>query len=133
MADIDFFKDYNDCHGHLEGDGVLREVAHSIVNSSRSVDMAFRYGGEEFSLILPETDKLEALEVAERIRKAVEEHSIVGEESQPGGRITLSLGVASYPKDAINSSELIKLADNALYEAKKSGRNQVAVAEILVS
>lgn len=129
MADIDYFKDYNDCYGHQEGDVVLRSVAHSIVSSSRSVDMAFRYGGEEFSLILPETEKHEALEVAERIRKAVEAQAITGEENQPNGRITLSLGVASYPEDAINSAELTKLADVALYEAKHSGRNRVIATE----
>ncbi|MFA5866852.1 MAG: sensor domain-containing diguanylate cyclase [Actinomycetota bacterium] len=128
MSDIDYFKHYNDRFGHQEGNEVLRLVARSIISSSRSVDMAFRYGGEEFSLILPETEKHEALEVAERIRKAVESQAIVGEENQPNGRITLSLGIASYPEDASNSVELIKLADRALYEAKHSGRNRVAAS-----
>ncbi len=128
MADIDYFKDYNDRFGHQEGDEVLRLVAQSIVSSSRSVDMAFRYGGEEFSLILPETGKHEALEVAERIRKAVEAQAITGEESLPNGRVTISLGAAAYPDDTTNSVELIRLADQALYEAKHAGRNQVAAS-----
>lgn len=127
MADIDFFKDYNDRYGHLAGDKVLHKIARIIVSSSRSVDMSFRYGGEEFCLILPETGRNEALEVAERIRKAVEEHVIDGEETQPDGRITMSLGIAAYPDDTSNSNELVKLADESLYEAKRSGRNRVVV------
>jgi diguanylate cyclase (GGDEF)-like protein len=126
MADIDHFKDYNDRYGHQAGDVVLRSVATTIVSSSRSVDMAFRYGGEEFSLILPETDKLEALEVAERIRKAVELQPVDETSNQLDDRITISIGLASYPEDTTLSAELIRLADTALYEAKHSGRNRVA-------
>lgn len=129
MADIDFFKDYNDHYGHKAGDAVLRSVAYSIVSSSRSVDMSFRYGGEEFCLILPETSRNDALEVAERIRRNIEDLAIDGEEKQPNAKLTMSMGVSVYPEDTTDRDELIELADKALYEAKRSGRNRVVVTE----
>lgn len=133
MADIDFFKNYNDRYGHKAGDAVLRNVAFSIVSASRSVDMSFRYGGEEFCLILPETDRAEALEVAERIRKTVEDLPIVGEEKQPSGKLTISMGISVYPEDTTDRDALIEIADKALYTAKRAGRNRIVVAEKTLS
>ena len=100
-----------------------------MADSSRSVDSAFRYGGEEFCLILPETNREQAREAAERIRKRVEEHNFDGEEKQPNGTLTVSMGIAIYPDDATGDDELIRLADQALYSAKRDGRNMVAVME----
>ncbi len=129
MADIDFFKEYNDNYGHQTGDDVLREVALLLVGSSRSVDMVFRYGGEEFCMVLPETEKSAAVDVAERIRRAIEEKVFEGEESQPNGSLTISMGIAVYPDDAGDGDTLVGLADKALYSAKHDGRNRVLLAD----
>ncbi len=125
MADIDHFKHYNDTNGHLEGDNVLRRVALCIKGGMRAQDIAVRYGGEEFSVILPETDKKEALAVAERIRQNVLGEAFLHEEKQPGGALTISLGVASFPEDGETPKGLIASADKALYKAKDAGRNRV--------
>lgn len=119
MADIDNFKKYNDMHGHSAGDKCLVEVARLILESTRNTDLAVRYGGEEFFIILPDTDITEACEIAERVRCSVEK----------GGITTISLGVAVY-NDRMRSrgnlikEDLINLADKALYQAKKNGRNR---------
>ena len=132
MADIDYFKEYNDRYGHKVGDIVLKKVARLMADSSRSVDSAFRYGGEEFCLVLPETNREQALEAAERMRKRVEEHNFDGEEKQPNGTLTVSMGIAVYPDDATDGDALISLADQALYSAKRDGRNLVAVVEPVI-
>lgn len=119
MIDLDLFKSYNDLFGHLAGDEVLRIVARTIDNSVRNVDLAFRYGGEEFAVILPETRLEDAYRVAERIRRAIE----TGTSSLPMP-VTASLGVASWPVDGVMREELIARADAALYQAKEKGRNQ---------
>ncbi len=120
MMDIDFFKHINDRWGHLTGDGVLARVAELIKKNLRAGDSVARYGGEEFVLILPETAGSTAIQVAERIRRAVEELSW-----PKGMKVTISAGVASYPKDGDNLEELLRNADLALYNAKSGGRNQV--------
>ncbi len=125
IFDIDYFKNYNDYYGHLKGDLVLKKVAKTIENLVRKVDLAARYGGEEFTVVLPETEREEALNVGERIRKAIEFTPFPGEEIQPKGKLTISGGVATYPRDARNKEELIEKADKAMYEAKKRGRNKV--------
>jgi diguanylate cyclase (GGDEF)-like protein len=125
MLDIDYFKCYNDTHGHTEGNEVLVNVANIIRSCCREVDFVVRYGGEEFAALLPETDLTEAAEVAERIRKAVADFPFKGEHTQPGGVLTISVGVAAYPKDAKSSQELLEHADTALYLAKRSTRNCV--------
>lgn len=125
MADIDHFKHYNDTNGHLEGDNVLKRVAICIKGGMRAEDIAVRYGGEEFSVILPETGKKEALAVAERIRQNVLEEAFLHEEKQPEGALTISLGVASFPEDGDSPKGLIASADKALYKAKDAGRNRV--------
>jgi len=125
MLDIDFFKNYNDTHGHLAGDEVLRTIAKLMRDNVRSIDVTARYGGEEFALILPETNKSAAHVVAEKIRKLVETHRFPNEETQPNGKITVSIGVATFPDDAKELEELINRADQRLYQAKALGRNRV--------
>lgn len=128
MADIDFFKNYNDLYGHPKGDLVLKSVAEILKKFTRSTDLAARYGGEEFALVLPETELPGALIVAEKIRDSVEKHKIEGQETQPNKNLTISLGVSSIPARDMTTtlSQLVDRADQALYEAKKKGRNQVA-------
>ncbi len=122
MIDVDRFKEYNDRHGHISGDDVLRSVAKVISAQRRSCDHAARYGGEEFCVLLPETPLEGARLFAEKIREAVEESCGTPEGDGP---ITVSLGVASYPDDGRTAIELVKAADEQLYRAKDQGRNQV--------
>jgi len=118
MMDIDYFKMYNDTRGHIEGDRLLEGFARLLTASTREMDLIVRYGGEEFLALLPDTDCDTAAVVAERIRKTVKEKADV----------TVSLGVASYRPGMSNGSELISLADEALYRAKCNGRNRVESA-----
>ncbi|MBI5560259.1 MAG: diguanylate cyclase [Deltaproteobacteria bacterium] len=127
MLDIDHFKLYNDAHGHKEGDRILKEVAASLMGSLRDSDALARYGGEEFTVILPETGKGQAALLAERVRKGVEAHDFPDAGTQPGGRLTISLGVASYPEDGTTGDGIVEKADAALYRAKEGGRNRVEV------
>jgi diguanylate cyclase (GGDEF)-like protein len=129
MLDIDFFKIYNDLHGHPRGDEVLRILSGLLQQNTRDVDTVFRYGGEEFSVIIPEVEKREAYAMAERIRRVIQEHVFPFEEDQPGGNLTVSAGVANLPEDADDADSLIELADRALYRAKMSGRNRVCLYE----
>jgi len=116
MLDIDDFKAYNDTRGHVAGDALLRELAHLLTRDIRKVDIAARYGGDEFVLFFPHTDKKRSVPLAERIRKSVEEYELYGE-----GEITISLGVSTCPEDAVEPEALVKAADDALLEAKKRG------------
>ncbi len=125
MLDIDNFKHFNDTHGHQLGDALLTRVGDLLQKSVRSSDLAARYGGEEFALILPETNKDMAETIAEKVRRAFEAIDIPEAKQQPLGCISASLGVASFTADAKDSASLIKWADQCLYLAKKSGRNQV--------
>jgi diguanylate cyclase (GGDEF)-like protein len=128
MIDIDHFKNFNDSYGHLIGDRILYEVAQILRETLRVHDIVGRYGGEEFGLLMPETDLKGALVVAERYRKRVEDYMLLEEDMEL--RVTISLGVATYPHPRINTiDDLIRLADNALFEAKKNGRNRVEVTE----
>jgi len=127
MIDIDHFKKYNDYHGHLQGDVVLKKVANSLLHNTRGIDLTCRFGGEEFIILLPKTTAMGAIIAAEKLRSVIEAESFAGEEkSQPGGRLTLSLGVSSYPDDTSDINNLLELADQALYKAKNQGRNRVA-------
>jgi len=128
MLDIDHFKQYNDHNGHLLGDEALRNVAEVLKETVRDTDLVYRYGGEEMSIILPNTDKEGAALVLERIRKEIETAYFIGEENQPSGKLTVSIGFATYPIDSISKEGLIKSADSALYKAKESGRNKVEAA-----
>jgi diguanylate cyclase (GGDEF)-like protein len=124
MIDIDFFKKFNDEFGHQRGDEVLKQVAAVLREKIRNSDTAFRYGGEEFSVILPQTDLRKAEIVAEKLRAEVEKLEPVI--SQDGSRrITVSVGASSFPECASSREELIRLADEALYEAKEAGRNRI--------
>jgi len=124
MMDLDNFKAYNDALGHQAGDALLKEVTALIRRYIREPDIFCRYGGDELCVILPETGRDEALAMAERIRKAMESHCFKGED-QERGKITLTLGIAEYPGHGKNRDELILRADNALYLAKRHGRNRV--------
>lgn len=125
IADIDYFKHYNDMYGHRKGDEVLRKIGYILKNNARERDIVARYGGEEFSIILPNTNEDDAIVVAERIRSAVEMWKFEGEEDQPKGNITISVGVSTFPTKAKNSVELINSADDALYRAKFFNKNRV--------
>jgi diguanylate cyclase (GGDEF)-like protein len=127
FIDIDFFKTYNDTHGHTEGDKLLVTLSNLFNESLRKVDHAARYGGEEFVILLPETAKDQAVHVGEEIRRKISEYPFPGRESQPAGAVTLSVGVATFPEDGDNGSSLLQRADSALYLAKNNGRNRVCV------
>jgi diguanylate cyclase (GGDEF)-like protein len=118
MLDIDHFKKYNDTYGHLEGDKLLVDIAKIISKETRETDLAVRYGGEEFFILLPETQLKDACKVAERLRKGVEERAWV----------TVSLGVSVYNHEMQGDEELIYKADEAMYRAKRNGRNCVEVS-----
>ena len=124
MFDIDFFKKFNDNYGHQAGDAVLRQVAKILKNNSRTTDIVCRYGGEELCIILPNTSSEEALFNAKRINKAVEEATFDLNNSQKG-KVTISVGVATFPDNANSPELLIEHADKGLYYAKEHGRNQV--------
>ena len=124
IIDIDFFKKVNDTYGHLAGDSVLQQLGMVLFASSRSFDIVSRIGGEEFSVILPDCPSAQALEVAERLRVAVEMYEfIISNEIKIN--ISISIGVATYPDNVKDLEDLIKQADTALYSAKRSGRNKV--------
>ena len=129
FADLDNFKLYNDICGHLAGDNALRKTAELMRRSARDMDVVTRYGGEEFCLILPATGKKESVFVGERMRRAVEAESFPGESHLPHGRLTISLGVATFPADGVTANELIHAADLALYQAKGAGRNRLVLYE----
>ncbi|MFZ5632422.1 MAG: diguanylate cyclase [Bacillota bacterium] len=124
MIDIDHFKKVNDTYGHQAGDLLLKEVARLISRSVRENDFVCRYGGEEFSVIMPATAKTAAMEVADRIRSRIEGTLFSCAEREPLS-ITVSAGVACFPEDAANTDDLILFSDTALYTAKRSGRNRV--------
>lgn len=126
IFDIDYFKVFNDKNGHLLGNEVLMKLARVIENSLRAGDFSFRFGGEEFVVLLPGTPLPKAEVMAETIRKNVEAASFPGEETQPHGILTVSIGIACTDHPAITSkNELIEAADQALYKAKRSGKNTV--------
>jgi two-component system cell cycle response regulator len=126
MIDLDKFKNVNDTYGHPTGDVVLYETARILRDTAREIDMVGRYGGEEFIVILPNTDEEEAASFAERVRAAVEKHVFRDEDSGVELRMTCSSGAASFPMPEVETPEqLLKMADEALYVAKETGRNRV--------
>ncbi|MHB1400387.1 MAG: diguanylate cyclase [Trichloromonadaceae bacterium] len=128
MLDVDHFKQFNDTHGHLAGDLVLKRVANILLQNTRGIDLAARFGGEEFIILLPRSEEQGALATAEKLRQCVHDEAISGmESSQPLGRLTLSLGIAVYPQHSKDIFDLINMADQALYQAKSSGRNRCVV------
>ena len=124
IIDIDFFKNFNDRFGHQSGDAVLQQVGQTLKRNIRAVDIACRYGGEEMSIILPNTGNEEAYSTAQKIRERIASKKFKlanGNEAT----VTVSLGVATFPTDGSNAEEIIEAADKRLYKAKNSGRNQV--------
>ena len=129
FLDMDLFKAYNDIYGHLAGDDMLKQIGQCIKSSTRGIDMAFRYGGDEFTVILPQASLEDACKVAERIRKRIEV-----EMDSKGAPLTCSLGIASWPTDGVMREEIIQAADASLYYAKQMGRNRICLAsEIMTS
>jgi len=127
ILDLDLFKAYNDIHGHPEGDEILRLTSKQIKNSIRVVDIGFRYGGDEFVVILPHTSLDGARKVAERVRKGIE--AVM---DSKGAIITCSIGIASWPTDGVMREDVIRAADTALYYAKQTGRNRTTLASEVV-
>lgn len=125
MADLDLLRDINNTYGHLAGDAVLNGIADVFRQQLRHYDVPARFGGEEFSILLPETPAEQALEIAERIRRAVAARRFEVETSSEPIRATISMGVASYPRDGTDANELVHQADLAVYRAKLQGRNRV--------
>ena len=125
ILDIDYFKSVNDSHGHDIGDEVLKEFANRIAANIRGIDLACRYGGEEFVVVMPDTDASFAYSVAERLRKSIETTPV--EISRTPGKIniTISIGIASSEGEADTADALLHRADQALYRAKRTGRNRV--------
>lgn len=123
MVDIDDFKIYNDTLGHQAGDKTLKELAVVLKNQSRKMDYVCRYGGEEFTIILPQTDKKEAFLIAERLRESVAKYPFSQEEILPSHKLSVSLGLTTFPEDGTTTSELIAISDKKLYKAKNQGKN----------
>lgn len=125
MLDVDFFKHYNDQHGHLQGDEVLRRLSQILKANVRRSDAIGRFGGEEFLVVLPEATKEQALSVAQKLRRSVEQADFPSGYLQPLGRVTISCGVATARDDAESLGELLEAADEAMLAAKRRGKNQV--------
>ncbi|MCX5698142.1 MAG: sensor domain-containing diguanylate cyclase [Candidatus Omnitrophica bacterium] len=123
MIDIDDFKIYNDTLGHQAGDKILRALANLLRNQSRKMDQVCRYGGEEFTIILPHTDKKEAFLIAERIRMDIQKYPFLNEEIFPNQQLTVSLGIATFPENGLLAADLITASDKSLYQAKNKGKN----------
>jgi diguanylate cyclase (GGDEF)-like protein/putative nucleotidyltransferase with HDIG domain len=128
MIDLDNFKAYNDVYGHPAGDMLLGHIGRIIKNSVRNVDQAFRYGGDEFVIILPQTARDSAYVVAERVRRQIAE-----EMEKKAIAVTCSIGLASYPADGMLSGELVDVADTALYHAKRTGGNRIFLSSKILS
>lgn len=125
FIDIDDFKYYNDLYGHQKGDEVLRTIAGIIKETVQSKAFVARYGGEEFTVLLPDTGELSAIKEAERLRKSIQAYPFEGQENLPGGNLTISIGVSTFPSKAKTDAELLKRADEACYRAKFLYKNRV--------
>jgi diguanylate cyclase (GGDEF)-like protein len=126
ILDIDYFKHYNDTNGHLAGNDVLSRMAAILRSSIREQDIAFRFGGEEFAILFPALSLVEASLLCESIRSKIEECEFFNNHLQPGGVLTVSIGLAAYPQHRIDPQGLIDAADHAMYTAKRTGKNKVA-------
>lgn len=127
MFDVDFFKNYNDHNGHMYGSETLKSIGTIMKNKFRTSDLLAKYGGDEFVIILPQTDKVGAYLAAERLRESVEKQVFHGAETQPLKKLTISIGLASYPEHGLSDEEILNRTDKALYFAKESGRNRTII------
>ncbi|HWP84259.1 MAG TPA: sensor domain-containing diguanylate cyclase, partial [Terriglobia bacterium] len=127
FIDLDYFKRVNDRYGHLMGSKLLSELGQLIKRHLRLIDFGFRYGGDEFVVLLPQTPKRSAINVARRLHRLIGRHSFLASEGL-NVQLTASLGIASFPDDAQNKDDLIRLADQAMYLVKDNSRNNIAVA-----
>jgi len=127
IGDIDNFKFYNDAQGHLAGDEVLKTIANILKKNTKGQDIVARFGGEEFVLILPRTDKKSAVKLAEDLREKVSEYVFPAEEKMPQKDVTITFGVATYPEDGDTPEKILSIADQRLYKGKEQGKNQVVV------
>jgi diguanylate cyclase (GGDEF)-like protein len=132
MIDIDDFKQYNDKSGHQAGDLALQITAHGLKGALRSADVASRYGGEEFCILLPQTPLAEAGVIAERIRERIEQTHYPHAKTQPLGAVTISIGVATFSPSINTAEQIIWAADRALYDAKNHGKNRIAFYQATV-
>jgi diguanylate cyclase (GGDEF)-like protein len=124
LVDVDDFKKVNDTYGHLSGDVVLKAIVEGIIRGTRQYDIVGRYGGEEFLTIMPEIDKATAVEVAERMRRNIENHEVEISDGEKV-KVTASFGIATFPEDGISTDDLLVKADERLYKAKWEGKNRV--------
>jgi len=127
FIDLDYFKKVNDKYGHLVGSKLLAQLGQLIKGHLRLIDFAFRYGGDEFVVLLPQTPKRSAINVARRLHQLIGRHTFLSEEGL-NLKVTASLGVACFPDDAQTKEQIIRLADEAMYLVKKNERNSIAVA-----
>jgi diguanylate cyclase (GGDEF)-like protein len=127
IIDIDDFKKCNDTHGHLTGDLVLVKVASLLIAQIRGCDFVARYGGDEFTVILPEISEKEALAVCRRIMESIEQYEFQSFEKKNIGSLSVTIGIASFPQNALDSKELIEKADRAMYEGKRAGKNCLCI------
>ena len=130
LFDIDNFKNYNDTNGHLAGDKLLQQLAGLVSDAVRKDDIFGRFGGEEFLLVMPHTNAVQGMAAAEKVRALLANHPFPFAEKQPLQRISVSGGVAEYPNHGLDAAGLLHAADEALYEAKRSGRNRVLLAKL---
>jgi diguanylate cyclase (GGDEF)-like protein len=133
MLDLDHFKNFNDVFGHEIGDRMLRHFAKTVTASMRETNLAARFGGEEFIVVLPDTNTKSCTLVAERIRKAVMSMVVPSNTEKPLPQLTVSIGIAVFPEHGQNLEEVIQASDKALYESKRLGRNRVTAASVLES
>ena len=132
MLDIDHFKHFNDDFGHRVGDVTLQKVADVMRASVRDADHIYRYGGEEFVVVFAGVDETQAVKLTERLRQSVEKTPLTGENLEPVGPVTVSAGIALAPAHGRDLKDLLRIADEALYESKNNGRNRVTVASVRV-
>ncbi len=125
LIDIDYFKKYNDINGHIQGDEALKQTAEILQNQVRKGDLLARLGGDEFVILLPETNTSSAFVLAEKLRKRLAQTHFKGEENQPGKKLTITSGIASYPANGDDTIKIIKSADKKMYLGKTRGRNKV--------
>lgn len=127
LFDIDNFKNYNDNNGHINGSGVIKRIGSIVSDTFRTFDISARFGGDEYVVFLPNTDKIGSFLAGDRLRERIEKSKFPGMEKQPKGKVTVSMGIASFPEDAQTREEVLDKADKALYYSKEHGRNKVTL------